>query len=113
MSHRVFTLQFADGLRLYGVVEGVGGSVYGALFTTQGKASDWIHGDKTEPVSPPDTGLNEEPVTFDPDESWSFESRASRSAMWFTGPGNSYQLQEEEPMEYMGHTGPRNPQRWR
>lgn len=113
MSHRVFTIQFTDGLRFYGVLEGIGGGVHGALFTTRDKATDWMRGDKVFPASPPDAGLNEEPVIFDPDESWSFVSRASRTAMWFTGPGNSYQLQEEEPMEFMGHTGPRNPQRWR
>ncbi|EBY5753489.1 hypothetical protein EKL85_21530 [Salmonella enterica subsp. enterica serovar Give] len=59
-------------------------------------------------TEPPEAATTEEPVTYDPGETWAFSTRASRQTRWLTGPGNSEQLQAEQrfdPDEIYGGTG--------
>lgn len=95
MAHELYTVQFQDGLRMYGIIEGISGLPYRVLFLTQEKALTWVHDGCEESVKPTNAVSNEECVVFDPDETWAFTTRASRTDLWLTGPGNSDQLLDE------------------
>lgn len=95
MAHELFTVQFYDGARMYGVWEGVTGTPYKLLFLSVDEATAWLESGLAGIDEPMNAVSSEEAVIFDPDEPWAFESRASRTAHWLTGPGNSDQLLSE------------------
>jgi len=107
MSHEVFIVEFSDGLRMYGVNDGMACHMHSFLFKTHNEATGWIFcGDRDSRRildEPDNASLTEEDVIVDPDEPWSFRSRASRSAKWLTGPCiNEDALEKWEDNEVYG-----------
>lgn len=90
MSHSIFTVEFQDGFRMYGVNDGTGGCLHPFLFKTPDEVTAWIFSGNREECKkshePDNARLSEEPVTIGLGELWEFNSRASRLAGWITGP---------------------------
>lgn len=112
MSHEIFTVEFSDGRRLYGAEDTSTGYAYRFLFETPELVEDWIFSaygddgrfqkDRDERAEPANVRQLEETVTYDPDKTWSFKTRASWDARWLTGPSNSDELLSEEPWPSYG-----------
>jgi hypothetical protein len=112
MSHEVFTVEFEDGRRLYGVVDTMTGHHYRFLFDTAVAGKDWIFSaydestghrvrDRVELPEPSSAIETQESVTLNPENAeWSMASRASWVARWLTGPADSDELLSEAGYDY-------------
>jgi hypothetical protein len=100
MAHNVFTVQFADGKQLFGIKEGIGGQVYRQLFETFDAAWECPRGSLPEFVEPSNALATQEAVVYGPGESWDFDTRASRCALWLTGPRDSDECESERPVDF-------------
>ncbi|GGM25071.1 hypothetical protein ACFQDN_21715 [Pseudomonas asuensis] len=104
MAHNVFTVQFADGKQLFGISEDIGGWVCRQLFETTDEARNVPRYGEGVSFSEPNiaTATEEEVVIpewgHDPD--WPFKTRASRQAMWLTGPCDSDEIEAEQPVDF-------------
>jgi len=98
MSHDIFTVEFHDGSRMYGINDGTSCYMYRFLFNTLKDAQTWLSsGDRDIRILPKESdnaGLTEEDVIMYPDDSWAFSSRASRLAAWITGPNRDVSQDE-------------------
>ncbi|EFH2752791.1 hypothetical protein ABM976_000924 [Escherichia coli] len=90
MSHSVFTVEFEDGFRMYGINDGSASCLHPFLFLTPNDAKDWIFSGNREtrkiPSEPENALFSDAPIVIGPGEAWAFNSRASRTARWITGP---------------------------
>ncbi|HDT3329571.1 TPA: hypothetical protein QHM91_001864 [Escherichia coli] len=89
MSHSIFKVEFEDGFCLFGVNDTTACFTYRFLFHSPEEVNAWIFcNTATRPVpeQPAIAEQTAEPVIFDPDKTWSFATRASRVALWLTGP---------------------------
>lgn len=100
MSHRVFTIEFSDGHRLYGMEDGVSGYKYRQLFDSSEAAWACRRAGTFETEEPASAKATQEAVVNDPEASWTFDTRASRSAMWLTGPRDSDEFEIEQPIAF-------------
>ena len=102
--HNVFTVQFADGTQLFGISEDIGGWVCRQLFKTAEEARNVPrYGEGVEFSEPEGAAATQEEVVIPgwanaPD--WPFKTRASRQAMWLTGPRNSDEIEAEQPADF-------------
>lgn len=97
MSHNIVIVQFEDGHRLYGVNDGGSCYLYRILFSSLSEAESWMFNPNRPGIlEPGDAAADEENVTLYPGEPWEFLTRASRTALWITGPRNSDELLEEQ-----------------
>jgi len=100
MSHRVFNIEFEDGHRLFGIEEGVSGYKYRQLFASSEAAWDCRRTGDFARQEPATAKATQEAVVYDPDESWAFDTRASRVAMWLTGPIDLEECEAEQPGKF-------------
>ncbi|WP_439125962.1 MAG: hypothetical protein ACNJA3_29070 (plasmid) [Pseudomonas rhizophila] len=104
MAHNVFTVQFADGKRLFGISEDIGGWVCRQLFETAEEARNVPRYGEGVTFSEPATAkATQEAVVIAewanaPD--WPFKTRASSQAMWLTGPRDSDEIEAERPVDH-------------
>lgn len=98
MSHDIFPVEFKDGSRMYGINDGTSCYMHPFLFPTQKVAEAWLtSGDRNSrilPTAPDNAEVTEENVIVYPDDSWAFNTRASRPAAWITGPNRDVSLEE-------------------
>ncbi|RJX32846.1 MAG: hypothetical protein C4516_03690 [Oxalobacter sp.] len=105
MSKTVGAVTFSDGSSLYLVFDEMLNAALRPLFPTENAARDWMQsGAKTQP-EPKEAILSEETVTLmidltlesDPKLAAAarFASRASRKAMWLTGPRSFLEMAYE------------------
>ena len=101
MSHDIFAVEFKDGMRMYGINDGTACYMHPFLFPTEKEAGYWLSSGNRDtrilPIKPDNAAEAEEDVIIYPDESWAFNSRASRSAAWITGP--THDVSGEESWE--------------
>lgn len=104
MAHNVFTVQFADGEQLFGISEDIGGWVCRQLFETAEEARNVPRYGEGVTLSEPATAkATQEAVVINewanaPD--WPFKTRASRQAMWLTGPQDVDEIEAERPVDF-------------
>lgn len=101
MSHDIFPVEFKGGSRMYGINDGTSCYMHPFLFPTQKVAQTWLSsGDRDTRILPTESdnaGMTEEDVIIYPDDSWAFNSRASRPAAWITG--HNKDVSQEETWE--------------
>ncbi|MGF6658601.1 hypothetical protein QF000_000245 [Paraburkholderia atlantica] len=101
MARTVGAVDFADGKRLYLIFDRTVDIALRPLFETKGAALQWDDEQTLEYVEPTNAVQTEEAVEvlthlgFDGDERFIFESRASRKAMWLTGPASKLEMYDE------------------
>lgn len=96
---------FEDGTKLYLAYDGLADKAMQPLFATEHAARDWIASRRQNADAPTLDEAAEEPVTIMLDVTpqaqgglgmaGSFASRASRSAMWLTGPRSFLEMAYE------------------
>ncbi|MCK9709839.1 hypothetical protein [Pseudomonas syringae] len=104
MAHNVFTVQFADGKQLFGISEDIGGWVCRQLFETVEEARNVPrYGEGVGFLEPATAKATQEAVVI-PEwanaQDWPFKTRASRQAMWLTGPGDLDEIEAERPVDF-------------
>lgn len=104
MAHNVFTVQFADGKQLFGISEDIGGWVCRQLFETAEEARNVPrYGEGvtfSEPVTAKATQVAVVINEWANAPDWPFKTRASRQAMWLTGPRDSDEIEAEQPVDF-------------
>ena len=101
MARIVGAVDFRDGKRLYFIFDRTTDIALCPLFETKRGAQQWDDEKSMEHVQPKNAVATEEPVevltdlAFDGDRRFVFESRASRKAMWLTGPASRLEEYEE------------------
>lgn len=101
MARYTGAVEFADGSRLYLIYCGTVNEAWRPLFHTAEEAWLWDREEAIEFPTPADAKASEESVTVFPDiyledaNSQSFQSEASRKAMWLTGPNSRMKMIEE------------------
>lgn len=104
MSHNPFVVQFPNGSRLYGVING-SGVLLRPLFSSPEEAMNYPRQALYNAPEPSDASHTEVKVIIEPGESWESENRASLKAMWLTGPGTSNKRMIEESNSESGLYG--------
>lgn len=101
MARIVGAVDFKDGQRLFLVYDRTADIALHPLFETKSAAEQWIDEQSIEYVQPSNAVATEEPVAvladlaFGDNSRFVFESRASRKAMWLTGPASKLEMYDE------------------
>ncbi|KAA0080917.1 hypothetical protein CIW54_22905 [Paraburkholderia sp. T12-10] len=111
MARIVGAVDFADGKRFYFIFDRTADIALRPLFETTEGARRWDDEQSVEHVEPTNAVDTEEPVevltdlAFDGNRRFVFESRASRKAMWLTGPASKLEEYEENVRASGGDDG--------
>ncbi len=102
MARSVGAVVFEDATRLYLVFDCMTDNAMRPLFSTDRAAQDWLDRGMPNISAPKETAASEEPVTIITDIALErnsegglvgrFASRASKKAMWLTGPRSFLEL---------------------
>ncbi len=96
MTRYVGAVLFEDSTRLYLIYDGIADAATRPLFATEKAARDWLESGMLKLSTPKDADVSEQAVTLIVDITLEgideigmagrFASRASKTAMWLTGP---------------------------